>query len=154
LRFWKEPKSRYNGKRNTKAWGGVNLYDPAEMQRHLRVYAEACQDIKSGRIDRMEKDLKDKISLNSRAMLQNGPFKSVYDGKTVDEISFQNKDCPDSFVTWTLHYDELKEDLKKGSDRFEQLIAEQKTTGETLARLDERIQLLLDRQDAHTRVTG
>ena len=44
-----------------------------------------------------------------------------------------------------IHYDELKGELDKGSIRFELLIAEQKTVGETLARLDERIQILLDR---------
>ena len=43
------------------------------------------------------------------------------------------------------HYDELKEDLTRGSTRFDQLITEQTKIGTTLARLDERIKLLLDR---------
>lgn len=66
---------------------------------------------------------------------QAGRIKAVEDKL---KCKVDNKVC-------NIHYDELKENLNKGSERFEQLIAEQKITGEALARLDERIQLLLDR---------
>lgn len=40
------------------------------------------------------------------------------------------------------HYKELKEDLKKGSERFDMLIKEQAKTNTFLARLDERLKLM------------
>lgn len=45
----------------------------------------------------------------------------------------------------TTRYQELKEDLNKGSVRFDQLISEQAKIRVILARLDERIKVLLDR---------
>ena len=65
----------------------------------------------SGKIDRIEEGLKDKINVNM---------------------------C-------TIRYQELKEDLNKGSVRFDQLISEQAKIRVILARLDERIKVLLDR---------
>lgn len=40
------------------------------------------------------------------------------------------------------HYTELKEDLKKGSERFDELIKAQAKTNTFLARLDERFKLM------------
>lgn len=65
---------------------------------------------------------------------QAGRIKAVEDKL---KCKVDNKVC-------NIHYDELKESLVKDSDRFEKLIVEQTKVGKTLARLDERIQLLLD----------